>query len=131
MGLWVHWMMHKLGHTPYINKQIIKLVIASLMTNTMSGNHMCVESQNDPTFHQHVIQGLDVVMGETLFVFIHFSTPTVRNYFLIWTAWPYAQHGLVPYMDVNPTRTSHACKYAIIGASSWMSRTTLPSNSIS
>lgn len=74
-------MMHKLGCTPYIEKKTNKLVIASLMTNTMYGtNHMCVESQNDPSLHEHVIQGLDIVMGETLFVFIHFSTPIVRNY---------------------------------------------------
>jgi hypothetical protein len=74
-------MMHKRGHTPYIDKQINKLVIASFATNTVFGtNYMCVKSQNVPTPHEHVIQGLDIVLAETLFVLIHLSTPVVRNY---------------------------------------------------
>jgi hypothetical protein len=48
--------MAKLGHTTYINKQIVELAIASLATSTMSKtNCLCVESQNDPILHEHVI----------------------------------------------------------------------------
>jgi hypothetical protein len=75
-------MMHKLGHTPYIEKQIVKLVIASFATNTMfKAKYMCVESQNDPALHKHVVQSFDVVLGEALFIRIHlYSTPIVKNY---------------------------------------------------
>jgi hypothetical protein len=35
-------MMAKLGHTPYINKQIVELAITSLATSTMFGvNYVC------------------------------------------------------------------------------------------
>ncbi len=35
---------------------------------------MCVVSQNDPTLHEHVVQGLHIVLGKILFVLIHLST---------------------------------------------------------
>jgi hypothetical protein len=38
--------MHKLGHTPYIEKKIAELVVASFTTNTMIGaNYVCIEYQ--------------------------------------------------------------------------------------
>jgi hypothetical protein len=49
-------MMAKLGHTPYTNKQIVELAIESIATSTMFGaNYVCVESQNDPILHEHVV----------------------------------------------------------------------------
>jgi hypothetical protein len=74
-------MMHKLGHTPYIEKQIVKLAIASLATSIMSSaNYVCVKSQNDPTPHEHAIQGPHIVLAKILLIFVHFSTFIVRNY---------------------------------------------------
>jgi hypothetical protein len=74
-------MMHKLDHTPYIDKQIVKLAVASLATNIVfKTNYVCVESQNDPTPHEHVIQGLHIILGKVLFIFVHLSTFIIRNY---------------------------------------------------
>jgi hypothetical protein len=36
---------------------------------------MCVLDPNDPTPHEHVVQGPHVVLGKILLVFIHLSTP--------------------------------------------------------
>ncbi len=59
-------MMAKLGHTPYTKKQIVELAITSLATSTMSRvNYVCIESQNDPILHEHVIQGLYFGQGTT------------------------------------------------------------------
>ncbi len=46
--------MAKLGHTPYIEKQIVELAITSLATSTRT-NYVCVESQNDPILHEHIV----------------------------------------------------------------------------
>ncbi len=72
-------MMVKLGHTPYIEKQIVELAITSLTTNTRT-NYVCVESQNDPIIHEHVIQGPQVILGKALLILVHLSTPIIRNY---------------------------------------------------
>jgi hypothetical protein len=74
-------MMVKLGHTPYIEKQIVELAIESLAISTMSGaNYVCVEPQNDPILHEHVIQGPQVTLGKALLILVHLSTPIIRNY---------------------------------------------------
>jgi hypothetical protein len=73
--------MHELGHTPYIEKQIVELVVASLATNIVFGtNYMCIGSQNDPTPHEHVVQGFHILFGKVVLVFIHSSTPVLKNY---------------------------------------------------
>jgi hypothetical protein len=73
--------MFKLGHTPYIEKQIVELVVASFATNIVSRtNYVCVGYQNDLTLHEHVVQGPHVVLGKALLIFIHLSTPIARNY---------------------------------------------------
>ncbi len=44
--------MHELGDTPYTQKQIVELVIASLTTSIVSGaNRIFVGPQNGPTCH--------------------------------------------------------------------------------
>jgi hypothetical protein len=49
-------MMFKLVHTPYTKKQIGEHVVASLATNIIfKANYVSVESQNDPTPHEHAI----------------------------------------------------------------------------
>jgi len=74
-------MMHKFSHTPYTKRQTSKLVVASFTTNIMfTTNYVCVGSQNDPTLHEHVVQGPHVVMGKVLFVLVHLSMPIVRNF---------------------------------------------------
>jgi hypothetical protein len=74
-------MMAKLGHTPYTNKQIVELAIESIATSIMFGaNYVCVESQNDPILHEHVIQGLQVTLGKALLILVHVSTPIIGNY---------------------------------------------------
>jgi hypothetical protein len=51
------------GHTPHINKKITKLIVASIAINNVLGESCeFVEAQNGPTFHEHVIQGFDVVL---------------------------------------------------------------------
>jgi hypothetical protein len=51
------------GHTPHINKKIIKLIVASIaISNVLRESCKFVEAQNGPTFHEHVIQGFDVVL---------------------------------------------------------------------
>jgi hypothetical protein len=51
------------GHTPHINKKITKLIVASVaISNVLGESCEFVETQNGPTFHEHVIQGLDVVL---------------------------------------------------------------------
>jgi hypothetical protein len=72
-------MMDKLGHTPYIEKQIVELAITSLATSTRT-NYVCVKSQNDPILHEHVVQGPQVTLGKALFILVHLSTPIIRNY---------------------------------------------------
>jgi hypothetical protein len=48
--------MHKLGQAPYIGKQIIELIVASLATNIVSRtNYMCIISQNDPTLFMDML----------------------------------------------------------------------------
>jgi hypothetical protein len=50
-------------HTPHINKQIVKLIVAFIaIINVLGENCKFVEAQNGPTFHEHVIQGLHVVL---------------------------------------------------------------------
>jgi len=72
--------MFELHHTPYIEKQIAKLVVASFATNTMfRTNYKCVGPQHGPTIHKHVKQGLHVVLGNVLLVFIHFFTLITWN----------------------------------------------------
>jgi hypothetical protein len=57
-------------HTPHIKKQIVEHVVASRATNIVLGaNYRFVKPQNDPTFHEHVIQGLHVAMGMVLPIF--------------------------------------------------------------
>jgi len=52
------------GHTPHINKKITKLIVASItISNVLGENCEFVEAQNSPTFHEHVIQGLHVVLN--------------------------------------------------------------------
>jgi hypothetical protein len=72
-------MMAKLGHTPYIEKQIVELAITPLTTNTGT-NYVCVESQNDPIIHEHVVQGPQVTLDKALLILVHLSTPIIRNY---------------------------------------------------
>jgi hypothetical protein len=51
------------GHMPHINKQITKLIVASIaISNVLGKKCEFVEAQNGPTFHEHVIQGLHVVL---------------------------------------------------------------------
>jgi hypothetical protein len=72
--------MFKLGHTPYIRKQIIEPIVASLATNIMfRAKYKCVEPQHGPTTHDCVGQGLDVALGNVLFAFIHLFTPIAWN----------------------------------------------------
>jgi hypothetical protein len=88
-------MMHKFGHTPYIDKQIVEFVVASLTTNIVFGAiYVYIRSQNDLTPHEHVIQSLHIVLGKVLFVLVHLFTLVIRNCLPIQTAWPYAQHSL-------------------------------------
>ncbi len=51
--MWVHWMMHKLDHTPYIEKQIVELVVAALAINIVSRvNCVYVGPQNGSILHE-------------------------------------------------------------------------------
>ncbi len=72
--------MFELNHTPYTDKQIVELVVASFATNIMfRTNYKCVGPQHGPTTHKHVKQGLHVVLGSVLLIFIHFFTPIAWN----------------------------------------------------
>jgi len=69
---------------PYTKKQTTKPIVASLATNIAFGtNYMFIGSQNDPFFHEHVVQGPHIVQGKILPIFIHLSTPITRNYLSI------------------------------------------------
>jgi hypothetical protein len=74
-------MMHELGHTSYIDKHIVELVVASLATNIMfRAIYVYIKSQNDLTIHEHVVQSPHIVLGKVLLVLVHLSTPIIRNY---------------------------------------------------
>ncbi len=47
----------------------------------LEANYRFVKPQNDSTFHEHIAQGLHVVMGKTQFVFVNSSTPIGENVF--------------------------------------------------
>ncbi len=42
-------------------------------------NYKSIKPQNDLIIHEHVIQGLYVIMGKTLLALVHPSTPISRN----------------------------------------------------
>jgi hypothetical protein len=73
-----------LNHTPHIEKQTTKLVVASHATNIMLGtNYRFVEPHNGPTFHEHVVQGPHIALGVVLPILAHLSTPIIKNYLFI------------------------------------------------
>ncbi len=95
-------MMPILDQTPHIEKQIVELIVASHTTNTMHGaNYRCVEPQNGPTLHEHVIQGPHVVMGMVLPALTHLSTHVIRNYLPIGTISPCGQPNLTPWVLIR------------------------------
>ncbi len=54
-------MMHELYHTPYVEKQVVELVVASPNINTMFGaNYKSYRPQNGPIFHECVTQDFHV-----------------------------------------------------------------------
>jgi hypothetical protein len=83
-------MMPVFNHTPHTKKQIVEHVVASHATNIVPrANYRSIGPQNDPTFHEHVIQGLHVALGMVLLILAHLSTPIIRNYIPIGTISPY------------------------------------------
>jgi len=69
-------MMFILDHTPHIEKQTAKLVVASHTTNNVpAANYRSVGPQSGPTPHEHVIQGPHATLGVVLPTFAHLSTP--------------------------------------------------------
>jgi hypothetical protein len=74
-------------------------------------NYMSFKPQNGPTFHEHASQGFHVVLGEGQPSLVNLPTYVGGNCFPIWTTWPFS-------LGVNIIGTSHAYKYAMIGASS-------------
>jgi hypothetical protein len=66
--------MHELYHTPYIEKQVVELVVASPAINTMFGaNYKSYKPQNGPILHEHATQDCHVSWGEAPFTFVHLS----------------------------------------------------------
>ncbi len=89
--------MPKFGHTPYIERQNVELVIASVITNIVFKiNYKFVEPQNGPTSFEHTKQGLHVILGKLLSIFIHLSTLIIGNHLPIWIVWPYEQPSFTP-----------------------------------
>jgi hypothetical protein len=79
-------MMLIFDYTPHTEKQTDKPAVASHATNTMPrANYKYVGFQNDPTFHEHAIQGLHVALG----ILAHLFTPIIKNYLPIKTNSPY------------------------------------------
>ncbi len=110
-------MMHVFNHTPHINKQIVKLLATSHTTSIVLGE-ICrsIKPQNGPTRHEHVIQGLHIALGVVL--------PSHQNCFALWTTQSCS-------LCVNPTKTSHAYRYAITTKFKWTSKAPLPFGSSS
>jgi hypothetical protein len=65
-------MMFESNHTPYTKKKDVELAITSFTISIVFGaNCKFDEPQNDPTFGEHVGQGLHIVMGKVLSILIH------------------------------------------------------------
>jgi hypothetical protein len=93
-------MMLVLDHTPYIEKQVIKPVIASHTTKiVLRANYRSIKPQNGPTPHEHVVQGLHIALGMVLPVLTHLSTPVIRNYLPIRTVSPCGQFDSAPWVS--------------------------------
>ncbi len=89
-------MMHVLNHTPHNEKQIAEPVVASHATNIMPRtNCRSIKPQNDPTPHEHAVQGPCVAMG-VIPIFAHLSTPIIMNYLPIGIVSPYGQPDPAP-----------------------------------
>jgi hypothetical protein len=74
-------MMHKLDHTPYINKQIVELVVTSLAANIVSrANRMSFGLQNGSTPHEPTSHDSHVILGEEQPSFVHLPTLVGGNY---------------------------------------------------
>ncbi len=94
-------MMLVLDHTPHIEKQTIKFVIASHATNIMPRtNYRFVEPQKGPTFHEHDIQGPHVALGMVLPILAHLSTTIIKNYLPIEIILPCGQPNLTPWVSI-------------------------------
>jgi len=100
-----------LNHRLHTKKQIVKLVVTSHATNIMpKAKSRSIKPQNGPISHEHIVQGPHIALVHTC----NKELPSHQNCFTLWTS---RSHSL----GVNPTKTSHACRYAIIGKYRWMS----------
>jgi hypothetical protein len=94
-------MMHALDHTPHTKKQTAEPIVASHTTNiVLRTNYKFVKPQNGPTLHEHVVQGLHIIVGMVLPILTHLSTPIIKNYLPIKTISPYGQPNPTPWMSI-------------------------------
>jgi hypothetical protein len=70
-------------------------------------NYSSVKPQNDPTPHEHAVQGLHATLGVVLPILTHLSIPIVRNYLPIKIILPCGQPNLAPWVSIPPKPHMH------------------------
>ncbi len=61
------WVTPTTNCTTHIEKQNVEHVVVSLTTNIMfEASYKSIDSQNHPTFHEHAIQGLHIILNKEL-----------------------------------------------------------------
>jgi hypothetical protein len=116
-----------INHTPHIVKQIVELIIVSLVANIVRGaNCKYNEPQSDPSLPYKAFTLFLVRQHSHSFIYSHLWEGIT---FLFEFFGP--MHNLVACLNVNVAKTSHAYKYAITSASSCTTKAPSPSSSMS